>query len=140
VRIRDLDAVVVLSPDRLARDYVHQMVLIEELEKCGCRVEFVERSLYGIEGSDYLSGSTGSDFIDGASGDDIIPPDNYYTSYGKDTVYAGDGNDTITVTSDGAADFVDGGLGYDKVYYWCTRHEAIDQLQNIEYVATTCIG
>lgn len=44
-RIRDLDAVVVLSPDRLARNYVHQMVLIEELEKCGCRVEFVERPM-----------------------------------------------------------------------------------------------
>src|SRR5688572_29425688 len=33
VRIRELDAVVVLSPDRLARNYVHQMILIEELEK-----------------------------------------------------------------------------------------------------------
>ena len=42
-RIRELDVVVLLSPDRLARNYVHQMVLIEELEKCGCRVEFVER-------------------------------------------------------------------------------------------------
>ena len=44
-KIRDLDAVVVLCPDRLARNYVHQMVLIEELEKCGCRVEFVERPM-----------------------------------------------------------------------------------------------
>ena len=32
-----------LSPDRLARNYVHQMVLIEEFEKNGCRVEFAER-------------------------------------------------------------------------------------------------
>jgi site-specific DNA recombinase len=44
-RIRELDAVVVLSPDRLARNYVHQMVLIEELGKGGCRVEFVERPM-----------------------------------------------------------------------------------------------
>src|SRR4051794_35991086 len=32
-------------PDRLARNYVHQMVLIEELETNGCRVEFVERPM-----------------------------------------------------------------------------------------------
>jgi site-specific DNA recombinase len=43
VRLRELEVVVVLSPERLARNYVHQMVLIEELEKGGCRVEFVER-------------------------------------------------------------------------------------------------
>ena len=45
VRLRDLEVVVVLSPDRLARNYVHQMVLIEEFEKGGCRVEFVERPM-----------------------------------------------------------------------------------------------
>jgi site-specific DNA recombinase len=44
-RVRDLEVVVVLSPDRLARNYVHQMVLIEEFEKGGCRVEFVERPM-----------------------------------------------------------------------------------------------
>jgi site-specific DNA recombinase len=44
-RLRDLEVVVVLSPDRLARNYVHQMVLIEEFEKNGCRVEFVERPM-----------------------------------------------------------------------------------------------
>jgi site-specific DNA recombinase len=45
VRIRELDAVVVLSPDRLARNYVHQMVLIEEFEKGGCGVESLERPM-----------------------------------------------------------------------------------------------
>jgi site-specific DNA recombinase len=45
VRIREFDAVVVLSPESLARNYVHQMVLIEELEKFGSRVEFVERPM-----------------------------------------------------------------------------------------------
>jgi site-specific DNA recombinase len=44
-RLREFEVVVVLSPDRLARNYVHQMVLIEELEKDGCRVEFVERPM-----------------------------------------------------------------------------------------------
>lgn len=45
VRVKELDVVVALSPDRLARNYVHQMVLIEELEKEGCQVEFVERPM-----------------------------------------------------------------------------------------------
>jgi site-specific DNA recombinase len=44
-RVRELEVVVVLSPDRLARNYVHQMVLIEEFESEGCRVEFVERPM-----------------------------------------------------------------------------------------------
>ncbi len=42
---REFEVVVVPSPDRLARNYVHQMVLIEEFEKGGCRVEFVERPM-----------------------------------------------------------------------------------------------
>ena len=37
-RLRELKVVVVLSPDRLARNYVHQMVLIEEFEKGSCQV------------------------------------------------------------------------------------------------------
>jgi site-specific DNA recombinase len=44
-RLRELEVLVAVSPDRLARNYVHQMVLIEELEKLGCRVEFVERPM-----------------------------------------------------------------------------------------------
>jgi site-specific DNA recombinase len=44
-RMREFEVVVVPSPDRLARNYVHQMILIEELEKSGCRVEFVERPM-----------------------------------------------------------------------------------------------
>src|SRR5687767_8418366 len=30
----EFDAVVVLSPDRLARNYAHQWLLVEEFEKC----------------------------------------------------------------------------------------------------------
>jgi site-specific DNA recombinase len=44
-RARDQEVLVVLSPDRLARNYVHQMVLIEEIEKNACRVEFMERPM-----------------------------------------------------------------------------------------------
>ena len=44
-RLREFEVVVVPSPDRLARNYVHQMILIEELEKDGCRVELVERPM-----------------------------------------------------------------------------------------------
>lgn len=44
-RLREFEVVMVPSPDRLARNYIHQIVLIEELEKGGCRVEFVERPM-----------------------------------------------------------------------------------------------
>ncbi len=39
------DRVVVTAPDRLARKYVHQVLLIEELEQHGCAVEFLERPI-----------------------------------------------------------------------------------------------
>lgn len=39
------DAVVVYDPDRLARKYVHQMILLEEFERQGCRVEFIRRPI-----------------------------------------------------------------------------------------------
>ena len=50
-RLRDrvrggvLDRVLLTSPDRLARNYVHQMVLVEEWERCGCKVEFLDRPM-----------------------------------------------------------------------------------------------
>ena len=39
------DRVRVTAPDRLARKYIHQVLLIEELEKGGCQMEFVERPM-----------------------------------------------------------------------------------------------
>src|ERR671937_983046 len=39
------DVVVVTAPDRLARNYVHQMVVLEELERRGVRVVFCDRPL-----------------------------------------------------------------------------------------------
>src|ERR1700740_3766333 len=41
--LADLDVVLVTAPDRLARNYVHQVLLIEELGGHGCQVEVVER-------------------------------------------------------------------------------------------------
>lgn len=34
-----------MSPDRLARNYVHQMVLMEEVARRGCQIEFLERPM-----------------------------------------------------------------------------------------------
>jgi site-specific DNA recombinase len=39
------ELVLLTAPDRLARNYVHQMVLLEELERSGCRVQFLDRPL-----------------------------------------------------------------------------------------------
>jgi site-specific DNA recombinase len=50
-RLRDrvkggfLDRVLLTSPDRLARNYVHQMVLLEEWERSGCKVEFLDHPM-----------------------------------------------------------------------------------------------
>src|SRR5215210_244375 len=50
-RLRDkmalasFERLVITAPDRLARKYVHQMLLIEEFEKAGCTVEFLERPM-----------------------------------------------------------------------------------------------
>ncbi len=50
-RLRDLaanaqlDRIVITAPDRLARKYVHQTLLIEELERFGCQVLFLERPM-----------------------------------------------------------------------------------------------
>src|SRR2546423_11884086 len=45
VRCAAFDRVVLTAPDRLARNYVHQMLLIEELEQAGCQVEFIDRPM-----------------------------------------------------------------------------------------------
>ncbi len=43
--LADLDVVAVTAPDRLARNYVHQVLLLEELAGHGCRVEFLDRPM-----------------------------------------------------------------------------------------------
>ena len=50
-RLRDavasarLDRILITSPDRLARNYVHQLLLVEELQKQGATVEFLDRPM-----------------------------------------------------------------------------------------------
>jgi site-specific DNA recombinase len=43
VRNAAFDRVLVTAPDRLARTYVHQMLLMEEFERCGCQIEFLDQ-------------------------------------------------------------------------------------------------
>jgi site-specific DNA recombinase len=45
VRAAEVDCIVLTAPDRLARNYVHQMLLLEELERTGCQVQFLDRPM-----------------------------------------------------------------------------------------------
>ena len=42
---RELDRVLITAPDRLARNYVQQMVLLEEFARHGCQVDFLDRPM-----------------------------------------------------------------------------------------------
>src|SRR5919206_109702 len=53
VRAGEVDQVLVTDPDRLARSYVQLMVLLEELERFGCEVTFLDRPM-GREPQDQL--------------------------------------------------------------------------------------
>ncbi|HLZ72755.1 MAG TPA: recombinase family protein [Dehalococcoidia bacterium] len=41
----DIDRVLITEPERLARNYVHQMIVLDELEHAGCAVEFLDRPM-----------------------------------------------------------------------------------------------
>ena len=45
MRAGEVDRVLVTDPDRLARNYVQLMVLLEELERAGCEVAFLDRPM-----------------------------------------------------------------------------------------------
>ena len=45
VRAGEIDRVLLTAPDRLARKYVHQVLVLEELEQLGCQVEFLDRPM-----------------------------------------------------------------------------------------------
>lgn len=45
VRLAELDRVLLTAPDRLARNFVHQMILLEEIERFGCQVVFLDRPM-----------------------------------------------------------------------------------------------
>jgi site-specific DNA recombinase len=50
-RLRDavasaqIDRILITAPDRLARNYVHQVLLVEELQRHGAEVEFLDRPM-----------------------------------------------------------------------------------------------
>ena len=48
------ELVLITEPDRLARKYVHQVLLIEELGNFGCQVEFAERPMKDDDPHDQL--------------------------------------------------------------------------------------
>jgi len=41
----EFDYVLITAPDRLARKYVHQVLLMEELQQHNCKVEFLDRPM-----------------------------------------------------------------------------------------------
>jgi DNA invertase Pin-like site-specific DNA recombinase len=43
MRLGGYDHIMVTSPDHLARNYVHQMILLEEFERARCTVEFLDQ-------------------------------------------------------------------------------------------------
>ena len=45
VREATIEHIWITSPDRLARNYVHQMVLLEEFEHYGCQVTFLDQPM-----------------------------------------------------------------------------------------------
>jgi site-specific DNA recombinase len=59
-RLRDaasmaaFELVLVTAPDRLARKYVHQVLLIEELHNLGCDIQFLERPMKDDDPHDQL--------------------------------------------------------------------------------------
>jgi site-specific DNA recombinase len=45
IALAQVDKILITAPDRLARNFVHQTLLIEELQKYGCLVEFLEHPM-----------------------------------------------------------------------------------------------
>jgi site-specific DNA recombinase len=48
------ERVLMTAPDRLARKYVHQVLLLDELENLGCGVEFLDRPMQDDDPHDQL--------------------------------------------------------------------------------------
>ena len=45
IRWGEIERLLITDPDRLARKYVHQMILLEEFSRFGCQVEFLDRPM-----------------------------------------------------------------------------------------------
>jgi site-specific DNA recombinase len=50
----EFELVLVTAPDRLARKYIHQVLLIEELNQLGCEIQFLERPMKDDDPHDQL--------------------------------------------------------------------------------------
>ena len=45
VRAGEIDRVLITDPDRLSRNYVQMMIVLQELERFGCEVAFLDRPI-----------------------------------------------------------------------------------------------
>ncbi|MGR5285634.1 calcium-binding protein [Vibrio maritimus] len=95
------------------------------------RVTLGNNEIYGEEGDDHITGGNHSDYLDGGEGNDYIVGGNYYGDgseerddtliggAGEDTLRGGGGNDYFKTDGRGSVedDYVDGGSGYDILFY-----------------------
>src|SRR3954447_286523 len=54
VRDGEVDVVAVVSPDRLARKYAYQALLLEEIRRAGCAIEFLNHAIGDNPGDQLL--------------------------------------------------------------------------------------
>src|SRR4051794_30741324 len=54
VRDREVDIVGVLAPDRLARRYAYQVLVLEEFRRVGCEIAFYNRTISNDPGDQLL--------------------------------------------------------------------------------------
>jgi site-specific DNA recombinase len=54
VRDGEIDVIGVVSPDRLARKYAYQVLLLEEIRRAGCQIEFLNHAIGDSPGDQLL--------------------------------------------------------------------------------------
>lgn len=47
IRTESVDAILIYAPDRLARNYPHQLILLDEFKRCGVKVHFIRNAPQG---------------------------------------------------------------------------------------------
>jgi site-specific DNA recombinase len=55
----EVEAVLILSPDRIARQFAYQYIVVEEFERAGCRVIFISHSFGSSPADRMLQEMTG---------------------------------------------------------------------------------
>jgi site-specific DNA recombinase len=66
------EVLLVTVPDRLARRYAYQVLLVEEFHRCGCEVVFVQHPL-GTSPEEQMLVQMQGVFAEGAFGDSDVP-------------------------------------------------------------------